>query len=142
MTKEKFLKEQQKRESFSGVSFDFLETLEVENEKNKKVFKGTIEKLKKMILAYDRTVKYMENAIDVGKFELSDEEYRSSIKSMDDTRVVYHETIINLLNLISRLAKNKEWRESWGTIGTEFERENITKWAIEMAEYLEKNKNV
>ena len=142
MTKEKFSKEQQKRESFSGVSFDFLETLEVEDEKKKKIFKETTDKLKKMILAYDRTIKYMENAIDVGKFELSDEEYRSSMKSMDDTRVVYHETIINLLNLISRLAKNKEWRESWGTIGTQFERENITKWAIETADYLEKNKNV
>lgn len=140
--KEKFSEEDQKRESFSGVSINFLGALEIKNKKNKKIFQETIEKLKKTVLAYAQLVENMENAVGVNRFELSDDEYRSSVKNMDDTRVVHHETIINLLNLISRLSKNNKWRGLWGTVGTEFERKNLTEWAIEIADYLEKNKNV
>ncbi|MEK7627397.1 MAG: DUF3232 domain-containing protein [Patescibacteria group bacterium] len=140
--KEKFSEEDQKRESFSGVSINFLGALEIKNKKNKKIFQETIEKLKKTVLAYAQLVENMENAVGVNRFELSDDEYRGSVKNMDDIRVVHHETIINLLNLISRLSKNNKWRGLWGTVGTEFERKNLTEWAIEIADYLEKNKNV
>ena len=140
--KEKFSEEDQKRESFSGVSINFLGALEIKNKKNKKIFQETIEKLKKTVLAYAQLVENMENAVGVNRFELSDDEYRGSVKNMDDIRVVHHETIINLLNLISRLYKNNKWRGLWGTVGTEFERKNLTEWAIEIADYLEKNKNV
>ena len=140
--KEKFSKEQQKRESFSGVSFDFLEKLEVEKSRNSGYLQESVKELKEKLIGYKKMAADMENAIEVARFEINEdkeqvEAVNKIIENYDWGKKNRHNVIIDLLNRISRLSKFKKWRESWGTVGTDFERANIVKWTDDMMEYLE-----
>lgn len=149
--KEKFLKEQQKRESFSGVSINFLEELEAEKPKNHEYLREAVKELKEKLIGYKNMAADTENAIGVARFKIGEdrewiETTKRIIENYDQNQKNRHNLIIDLLNIISRLSKFKKWRESWGIVGTDFERANIAKWANEMAECLEssekiKNKN-
>lgn len=145
--KEKFLKEQQKRESFSGISIDFLEELEAEKPKNREYLQKEVKELKEKLVGYKKMAADTENAIEVARFKIGEnkeqmEAIRRIMENYDQSQKNRHEVIIGLLNIISRLSKFKKWRESWGTVGTDFERANIAKWANEMADYLESSEKI
>lgn len=145
--KEKFLKEQQEKKLFSGVSIDFLEELKAEKLKNREYLRKAVKELKEKLVEYKKMANDTENAIMVARFEIGeDREYMETtkriIETYDQNQKNRHEVIIDLLNRISRLSKFKKWRESWGTVGTDFARANIAKWANEMADYLESSKKI
>lgn len=142
MNKEKFI--QKDREPFSGVSIDFLENLEAENEEEQDDLNELVDNLEGRLISYAKEVKNLDKAIEVSRFKFDDrEKFKKVMEGYDKGRRDRHNTIIDLLNGICRLSKEDErkWRESWGTIGTDFERENIHKWALSAAENLEVRKN-
>ena len=156
--KEKFSKEQRKRESFSGVHIDFFDNLVLNYPDSG--LADLIKQLKKNIVEYPK--KRNAEPIKIARFYHEDSnKYLKATANITRTMGEAHRALWDLLNAISRRcnclkygdckdtdAKYPDipvkWRDYWGTINSNFEADNIAKWANEMADYLEtldKNKN-
>jgi uncharacterized protein (UPF0335 family) len=140
---EKFNPIEEQEKQYNGVHLEVLEKLEAENPELKDDLKDVVGDLEEKIYDYAKMVHNMENAISVAKFRMNDNEYTDYVSNLDKSRHYRHMAIQDLLNIVSRISKDRGWRESWGTIGSSSEYDNISRWAVENGDYLkqqDKNK--